>query len=388
MRSQRIRTALVGIGKVGHTHAAALASLSTSDFVAVCHPVAEKAAKFGGRYGARPYTDLVTMLEAERVEMLSICTPHPLHADAIVRSAARGVHTLVEKPLAPDLDGCDRAIAAARRAGVKLGVISQRRLYRPVVRMRDAIEAGAIGTPVLGTLAVLGWRDESYYRSDPWRGRWDSEGGGVLVNQTPHQLDLLQWLMGPIAELFGYWDNLNHPYVEIEDTATAVIRFGSGALGNIVVSNSQKPGLYGQFHLHGSNGASVGVQTEGGSSFIAGVSTATQTPVNDLWTVSGQESLLELWQSQDREFADAHDVMTYYHQIQIADFLDAILEDREPMVNGEEGRKVVEIITAIYRSQRDRAPVRFPLAAEPDRGDYDGRMGYPLFSRGAHEGHS
>ena len=382
---QRIRSALIGVGKIGHTHAAALASLPTSDFVAVCHPVLAKAAQFGSLYGARPYTDLGVMLATERVEMLSICTPHPLHVDAIVQCAARGVHTLVEKPLAPDLDGCDRAIAATRGAGVKLGVISQRRLYQPVVRMRDAIAAGGIGKPVLGTLTVLGWRDESYYRSDPWRGGWDSEGGGVLVNQTPHQLDLLQWMMGPIAELFGYWDNLNHPYVEVEDTATAVIRFTSGAIGNIVVSNSQKPGLYGRLHLHGTNGASVGVQTEGGSSFIAGVSKGVEAPVNDLWTIPGQESLLPTWQSDDRTWAGAHDVMTYYHQLQIADFLDAILEDKEPMVNGEEARKVVEVITAIYRSQRDGAPVRFPIAVESDSGDYDGRIGYPLFSRRAHE---
>jgi predicted dehydrogenase len=375
-----LRTALVGCGKVGDTHARALSSLPASEFAAVCDSATNRAAELARKYGARPYTDLSEMLDQERLDMVSICTPHPLHADGIAECAARGVHTLVEKPLAPDLGSCDRAIASCRRAGVKLGVISQRRLYRPVMRMREAIGAGAIGVPVIAILTVLGWRDEAYYRSDPWRGRWDSEGGGVMVNQTPHQLDLLQWMMGPIEELFGYWDNLNHPYLEVEDTAVAVVRFKSGALGSVVLSNSQKPGLYGRLHIHGANGASVGVQTEAGSPFIAGVTEAAEPPINDLWTVAGEESLLARWQSEDREIASSHDVMTYYHQCQIADFLEAIINDRSPMVDGEEGRKVVEIITAVYRAQRDERPVRFPLAAEVDRADYDGRIGHALWS--------
>jgi UDP-N-acetyl-2-amino-2-deoxyglucuronate dehydrogenase len=380
---ERIRTALIGCGKVGHTHAQTLQSLPGSELVAVCDPVAQRAADFGHQYGARPYADLSEMLDRERPDMVSICTPHPTHADVVVQCAARGVHALVEKPLAADLGSCDRAINAARRAGVKLGVISQRRLYPPVVRMRKAIDEGSIGTPVLAELTVLGWRDEAYYRLDPWRGRWDSEGGGVMVNQTPHQMDLLQWMMGPVDEIFGYWDNLNHPYVEVEDTAVAVIRFKSGALGNVVLSNSQKPGLYGRLHIHGTNGASVGVQTEGGSPFIAGVTEAVEPPINDLWTVPGQESLLAGWQAEDREFAASHDVMTYYHRGQIADFVEAILADRPPMVDGEEGRKVVEIITAIYRAQRDGRPERFPLEAEADRDGYDGRIGHSLLSRKA-----
>jgi predicted dehydrogenase len=247
--------------------------------------------------------------------------------------------------------------------------------------MAQAIDAGKIGQPVLGTLTVMGWRDEAYYLSDDWRGRWDTEGGGVLVNQTPHQLDVLQWLMGPIDELFGYWDNLNHPYIEVEDTALAVIRFRSGGLGQILVSNSQKPGLYGKIHIHGSNGASVGAQTEGGSPFISGVTTEVEPPINDIWSVPGEEDLLPEWQAEDRTTAGQFDVMSYYHQLQIEDFLSAVLEGREPMVNGEEGRKVVEMFTAIYRCQRDGRPIKFPLRAETGGTDYDGRLSYTPLSR-------
>lgn len=375
-----IRTALIGCGKVGHTHAQALQALS--EFVAVCDQDASRVATFAEKYNVKPYTNLKTMLLEADVDLLTVCTPHPSHAESIVIAAEQGVHVLTEKPLAPDLQGCDRSILACRENNVKLGVISQRRLYQPVVRMRQAIDQGKIGSPVLITLTVMGWRSEEYYKMDAWRGKWSSEGGGVLVNQTVHQLDLFQWLMGEIDELFGYWDNLNHPYIEVEDTAIAVVRFKNGGLGQILVSNSQKPGFYGKIHIHGSNGASVGAQTEGGSPFVAGVTTEIEPPINDIWTVPGEEDMLPRWQQEDRQFAQTHDIMNYYHRLQIGDMLNAISEDREPMVNGEEGRKSVEIFTAIYRSQRDRVPVKFPLLAEIDRDDYDGRLSYiPLTHR-------
>jgi UDP-N-acetyl-2-amino-2-deoxyglucuronate dehydrogenase len=377
-----LRAGLVGCGKVGRTHASILASLEGSALVAVCDPVPDRASQFAGRFDAHGYSDVGLMLDSEDLDIISVCTPHPAHASAVVAAAKRGVHVLVEKPLAPTLVECDEAITACEEARVKLGVVSQRRFYEPVIRMRDAIRAGKIGDPVLASLVVLGWRDRSYYESDPWRGTWDGEGGGVMVNQCPHQLDLLQWLLGPIAELFGYWDNLNHPYIPVEDTALAVIRFRSGALATVMLSNSQKPGLYGQLHIHGSNGASIGAQTESGSPFIAGVSSSVEPPVNDLWTIPGEEHLLAQWQEEDRRRAAGQDVTSSYHELQIADFIEAVIQDRPPLIDGREGRKVVEIITAIYRSQRDHAPVVFPLEPEQDRTDLDGRLGYlPLSHR-------
>ena len=376
-----IQTALVGCGKVGHTHAQALKSLPQSSLAAVCDSDPARAAGFARQYGAEPFTDLEKMLVESKAQLVSICTPHPAHPAAIQIAAQCGANVLTEKPLAPDLRGCDSAIAACRENRVRLGVISQRRLYPPVIRMQQAIEQGKIGRPVLTSMVVMGWRSAEYYQMDPWRGKWDTEGGGVMVNQTVHQLDVFQWLMGPVEELFGYWDNFNHPFVEVEDTAVAVVKFKSGALGQILVSNSQKPGFYGKIAIHGSNGASVGVQTEGGSPFVAGVTTAVDPPVNDVWTVPGEESLLPGWQEEDRQFAQAHDIMSYFHRLQIEDMLDAIQEGREPMVSGQEGRKSVELFTAVYRSQREHAPIRFPLAAEPEGEDYDGRLSYVTYSR-------
>jgi UDP-N-acetyl-2-amino-2-deoxyglucuronate dehydrogenase len=276
--------------------------------------------------------------------------------------------------MAASLKDCDAMLAAAQAAGVKLGIISQRRLYSPVQRVKKAIEEGKIGRPSLGMVTMLGWRDAAYYKSDAWRGTWQGEGGGVLVNQSPHQLDLLQWFMGPIDELFGYWGNLNHPYIEVEDTAVAVLRFKNGGVGSIVVSNSQKPGLYGKVHVHGANGSSVGVQTDGGAMFIAGMSSVLEPPINDLWTVPGEESLLAGWQAEDKDLFTKIDATSYYHYLQDRDFLRSILEDRQPLVPGVEGRKVVELSTAIYRSQRDGKPVKFPLDGEQGSEQYDGRL--------------
>jgi len=369
---KKLRTGVIGCGKVSHTHARALSEFEESELIAAYSRSADKAEAFAGQYGATGYTDLDEMLGV--VEAVVVCTPHPFHAAPTVRALEAGVHVLVEKPLAASLQDCDAMIAAAVKSRCRLATVSQRRWYAPVLRVKRAIQEGRIGSPVLGMVAMLGWRDEPYYRSDPWRGSWEMEGGGVLVNQAPHQLDLLLWFMGPIAELYGCWDNLNHPYIEVEDTAIAVVRFTSGALGNIVVSNSQKPGLYGKVHVHGSNGASVGVQTDGGAMFIAGMSPVLEPPQNDLWTVPGEESLMERWKGEDAEFFRTIDATSYYHRLQVEDFLRAVLEDRQPLVTGKEGRKTVELFTGIYRSNRDRRPVQFPLKPEQDREDFDGRL--------------
>jgi predicted dehydrogenase len=352
----------------------ALATLEESRFVAAFDVNEDRAEAFAARYGVRAYTDLEEMLHESDVQMASVCTPHPTHPDVAVACARAGVHSLVEKPMAVDLKGCDRMIGAADQAGTRLGVVSQRRFYEPVQRLKRAIEEGKIGQPVLASVTVLGWRDEAYYRMDPWRGKWETEGGGVLLTQTSHQLDLFQWFMGSIEELFGYWANFNHPYIEVEDTAIALVRFKSGGLGTLLVSNAQNPGLYGKIHVHGSNGATVGVQTDGGSPFVSGVTEAVDPPINDMWTVPGEEYLLSQWQAEDKKNCETLDVMSHYHKLQIRDFLQAIIEDREPAVTGREGRKHVELFTAIYRSQYQGRPVKFPLDAEEGSEYFDGRL--------------
>ena len=358
MPENPLRIAIIGPGKVAHLHAKAVLQTLDTELVAVYGRTYQKAEDFANQYGVRAYSDIHDMVDRENVDLCIVTTPHPAHREPTVAALDAGSHVLVEKPLASSLEDCDAMLEAAHRNGRYVGTISQRRFYAPSMRIRQAIDTGQIGKPVLGMVQMLGWRGEAYYQSDPWRGSWAGEGGGVLVNQAPHQLDLLLWYMGEAEEVFGIWRNLNHPYIEVDDTAVAIVKFKNGGLGNLVVSNSQKPGLYGKVHVHGENGATVGVQTDGGSMFVAGMSGITDPPVNDLWTVPGEEAQLAQFVAEDTAFFNQIDALTYYFGLQIADFRDAIRAGRPPMVTGDNGRQVVALFQAIYESTRTGLPVR------------------------------
>ena len=358
----KMSTAIIGTGKAATMHAKALKNINECEFVAVHSRSIEKARAFASINNINPYSDITSMIGKERIDIVIICTPHPAHKSGAITAFESGSHVLIEKPLASSLEDCDAMIHAAKKNKKKLGVVSQRRFLEPSQRMKKAIDSGKIGKPVLGMVMLLGWRDELYYNSDAWRGNWKEEGGGVLVNQAPHQIDLLQWFMGDeIDEVYGVWRNFNHPSIEVDDTAVAIINFKNGSIGNIVVSNSQKPGLFGKVHIHGSNGASLGVQTDGGAMFIAGVSNVLEPPKNDIWTINGEEHFLAEWQKEDIAFFNTIDPIEYYIRLQDRDFISSVIEDREPMVTARDGRKTVEIFTAIYRSMKTKQPVKWPV---------------------------
>lgn len=357
-----LRSAIIGCGKMAHVHAQALRNIPATTLAAVQSRSGEKAAGFAAQYDAQPYTDITEMIRREKVDIVVICTPHPAHREGALAAFENGAHVLVEKPLAISLADCDAMLAAAAAAGKQLGMISQRRFLPACQRMKAAIDAGKLGTPMLGSVIMYGWRDETYYSSDPWRGKWAEEGGGVLVNQAPHQLDLLQWFMGSeFEEVYGVWNNINHPYIEVDDTALAIIRFKNGALANIMVSNAQRPGIYGKVHIHGSNGATIGVQTDGGSMFLPGRSSIQEPPLNDLWTIAGEEALLPQWNQEDTALFHAVNPVEYFVRLQQQEFIQAVLEQRPPLVSGSEGRKTVELFNAIYRSTQERKPIKWPL---------------------------
>jgi predicted dehydrogenase len=370
--------AILGCGKVAHLHAKAVQNLKNARLAGVWSRTPKTAIMFAAQYGTTFYAEITDLVKREKIDLVIVCTPHPFHLQPVLEAVKAGANILVEKPLASTLEDSDKMIDACKKAGVKLGVISQRRWYEPVKRVKDAIEAGKIGRPVFGTINMLGWRNKNYYDADEWRGTWKMEGGGVLVNQAPHQLDILLWFMGEIDEVFGLWTNLNHPYIEVDDTAVAIVKFKNGGIGNIIVSNSQKPGIYGKVHVHGENGASVGVQTDGGAMFIAGVPGYIEPPLNDIWTIDGEENLLEKWKDADSAHFNSIDPMVYYMERQIEDFLHAIENNTEPLVTGEDGRRTVELFTAIYRSTRDNKPVKFPLQPE-NKEDMDGRLKSELY---------
>jgi UDP-N-acetyl-2-amino-2-deoxyglucuronate dehydrogenase len=355
---------IAGCSRVAYLHAKAIRTIPNARLAGVWNRTKDKAEELAETFGEKSYNDVTSMVRENKTDLVIVCTAHPFHVQPALDAANAGANVLVEKPLASDLKDCDLMIETCRKNKVRLGVISQRRWYEPVKRVKEAIDNGKIGKPVLATINMLGWRDKAYYDSDGWRGSWKSEGGGVLVNQSPHQLDIMLWFMGEVDEVYGIWRNFNHPYIEVEDTAVAIVKFKSGAIGNILVSNSQKPGIFGKVHVHGENGASAGVQTDGGAMFIAGKTGIAEPPVNDLWTIPGEEHLLAGWIKSDTEVFNSCDPTVRYFQYQIEDYLKAMDNGIEPSVTGVDGRRTVELFTGIYRSCRDNAVVRFPLSHE------------------------
>jgi predicted dehydrogenase len=168
--------------------------------------------------------------------------------------------------------------------------------------------------------------------------------------------------MGPFEEIHGFWDNFNHPYIEVEDSAVAAIRFRNGALGSVLVSNSQKPGIYAKVHVHGSSAFSMGVQTDGGAMFIAGMSGVAEPPLNDLWTIEGERDLLDTYRQEDtvffRELEARGAAIVYFFTCQIDDFCGAIRNGRPPAVSGEAGRETVRFIERLLKTGRIGGPSR------------------------------
>jgi predicted dehydrogenase len=355
---EKVRIGLYGYGKAAHLHAQAVRESSRGELVSVCGRNRERRDAFAARWGISSRDTPDEMAAKDRAEAVIVSTPHPQHRDCVIQALTAGAHVLVEKPMALTELQCDDMIAAAARAGKLLSVVCQRRWFPACQRMRAAIDEGKIGRPVLAQITILGWRDKAYYDSDPWRGKWASEGGGILINQAPHQIDLMHWFMGPPAEICGYWDNFNHPYIEVEDSAVAAVRFKNGGIGSVLVSNSQKPGIYAKVHIHGDAAWSVGVQTDGGAMFIAGMSGMTEPPLNDIWTIPGEKELLDRCRAEDEAFFRTIDPTVYFFTKQVDDFCLALQEGRKPLCPGEEGRETVRFIETLLRIGRGRSEER------------------------------
>jgi len=347
--SDKFGLGVVGTGAVAEIHANAVNTLEEIEIVAACDLVEARVKDYVDRHDiTSAYTDVDQILKDSRVRAVLVCTPPTSHCPIAEQAAAAGVHVMVEKPLTLDLRQADTAIAACRSAGIKFAVIYQRRFYDAAQRAHRAIEEGKIGKVILGDCVVKWWRRKEYYLEEPWRGTWDKEGGAVLVNQAIHAIDIYQWLMGPVESVYGLWDNFRHPYIEAEDVAVAALRFKNGALGIIEAALVTNPTLGARITIHGDNGASVGfVEAPEGS-----------IGVNEPWTIPGEEAEAAKFQAEQSRSKGA---WPGYHALQIQEFVQAILEDRDPAVTAEEGRKSVEIVKAIYESARLGAPVKLPL---------------------------
>jgi predicted dehydrogenase len=331
--------AIVGSGMVARYHAQGIAQTPGARLVGVCVSSPERAAQAEAAFGAPATSDYAAILSNPEVGAVCICTPSGLHAAQTIAAARAGKHILVEKPLALTLADADAMIGAAREAGVLLAVALQRRTDPAFAAVRAAIEAGELGRLALGGVTVPYVRPQSYYDQAAWRGTWALDGGGALMNQGVHLVDLLLWFMGDVAEVSARFDTRGRA-IEVEDCVTAALRFTSGALGTLAATTLAAPGFPHRVEVYGERG---GVQIEGET--IA------------RWATLDGGARAEGAAADAGAGASPTEISAVGHTRLIADLVAAVREGRAPLVPGEEGRRSLAAVLAVYESARAGRPV-------------------------------
>lgn len=332
-----INFALIGCGRISDKHASSIASgkVTGSTLVAVCDNQKDRAEKLGTKYGVPFFTDMHEMMEkmGEKIDVVSILTPSGLHAEHTVAMAGYRKHVVVEKPMALSLSDADRMIEACDNAGVRLFVVKQNRYNLPVKKLRGALEEGRFGKLVLGTVRVRWSRNQSYYDQDAWRGTWAYDGG-VFANQASHHIDLLQWMMGDVESVYAKTSTalVN---IETEDTGVVILKFKSGALGIIEATTATRPK-----DLEGS----LSVLGEKGTVEIGGFAVNEMKVWNFVSPVDDDAEVLTKYKN------NPPDVYGFGHAEYLNKVVESIREGRAALVGGLEGRKSLELISAIYES--------------------------------------
>lgn len=339
---------IVGCGMIAKFHARAIADLPDAKLVACYNRTAPKAEALAKEFGGEVYTDFDAMLARKDLDVITICSPSGAHQEPAVAAAKAGKHVIVEKPLDVTLERCDAMISACDKAGVKLATIFPSRFHRSSQLMKQAINEGRFGKLSLGDAYVKWFRTQQYYDSGAWRGTWQFDGGGALMNQAIHSVDLLLWLMGDAVEVSAFTATLAHERIEVEDVATATVRFASGALGVIEATTAAYPGALKKIEIAGSTGMAVLEEED-----IIKWDFAEPKP--------SDEKLREEMLGRTKTGGGAADpaaIGHHAHALLFQDFLDAIAQNRAPMIDGRDGRRSVELILAIYESAKTGKPVK------------------------------
>lgn len=346
---------IVGCGMIAEFHTRAINEIDGARVVAAFSRTPANGQKIvdlaAPKGSCTVYSDYDAFLAHPELEVVCICTPSGAHLDPAVAAARAGKHVVVEKPLEITLPRCDAIIDACDQAGVRLCTIFPSRFSPANLELKQAIDLGRFGRLTLGDTYVKWWRTQQYYDSGGWRGTWDLDGGGALMNQAIHNVDLLAWLMGEVECVSALAATLAHERIEVEDTAVACLRFRNGALGVIEAATSAFPGLLKRTEIHGDRGSARVEQDD-----------------LTLWEfqekVPSDQAILARLAGGTGDKAGASDprgISHAGHRDQLQDFLDAIDAGRAPLVDGREGRRSVEIIRAIYRSAQTGRVVTLPL---------------------------
>ena len=366
MTVEKLRFGILGCGVIGPHHALAIAGLDSAELVAVADVVPELAEGLAGEYDCYPYANLGEMLSSADLDAVCICTPSGMHAQDAITALQAGKDVVIEKPVDVTLEAADRLLGVQRATDRKVAVVSQHRFDAATRAVHENVGRGQFGRLSSGSAEVRWWRSQSYYDSGGWRGTWELDGGGVLINQAIHSIDLLQWLMGPVVEVTAYTGLLAHKRIEVEDTAGAILKFGDGSLGTIVATTAAYPGLTARIAVHGDRGSAV-IDNDELEYFHA----AGEGQEGEAYGVGGSanqaEQIMEQFAQTESGPGAGSDPgsLSMAHRDQIQDFVEAVREGREPSINVEEGRKPLAIISAIYESATTGGPVRI---GEPDPG--------------------
>lgn len=364
--NNELRVGIVGCGAIAGNHAKAYQATDGAVVAGCCDVDPDRAASLAAAAGIETAVDNVAALLDLDLDIVSVCTPHPTHESVVLEAAARGVHVLCEKPIAINVGSARRMIDACENAGVTFGVLFQRRFWPAAQRIRAAIDDGRLGQPVLGHCSVLLHRDPEYYSAAAWRGTWATDGGGVLMTQGIHYIDLLQWFMGPVSGVSARMATFKHgENIEVEDSAVATLTFESGAMATVQASTAVTPSLGAQVRVTGRNGASAGVSEypEGNEGAI------------DLWAVPGEVHHAPAYDDgvdPDVPLSQINAQLAPFHAMQVADFVASVRSGREPAVTGREALKSLEIITAIYESAGSGVPVALDAAGHRIRHGHGG----------------
>ena len=331
-----LHVGLIGAGNISETHARALHAIQNVEVSAVYAPTRAHADRLVALYGGVAYDTLEQMLDRRPLEMAVVGSPSALHADHGIAAARRGLNVLVEKPIDTSTARADALIAEAANAGVALGVIFQDRLKPDVQRAKALIDAGRIGAPILASARVRWYRPPDYYRASRWRGTQALDGGGALMNQAVHTVDLLLWLFGPVRAVSAKTVTRLHA-IEVEDTAVATLEFASGAIGTLEAATSAYPGYSRRLELTGSNGTLI---LDGDDLVAIDLRDATDGERASQRTAATASAASPV-------VADAAP-----HARVFEDFIDAIARGTPPCCDGAGGRRSVALIEAIYEASR------------------------------------
>src|SRR5713101_7950670 len=350
--TDKLRFGIVGCGVIGPIHAQAIASLPDAQLVAVTDINPEKTQRLADEYAVKPYTDLAEMLAGEKLDVVIICTPSGQHGDVACQAMRSGRHVIVEKPMEISHAAIEEMLRVQQESGVKLAVISQHRFDPASLQVHDLVEEQAFGRLVMGNAIIPWWRSQAYYDSGAWRGTWKLDGGGVLMNQSIHSIDLLQWLMGPVRSVYAYTDTLVHR-METEDVAVAVLRFANGALGTISATTGAYPGVSTRIEIYGDKGSAV---IEDDRLSYLHLARDDHEEVGSYGVDPGQR--VHSTATADMSAAQDPAALSFRsHALQIADMIRAIREDGTPLLDGYAARHPVEIILGIYESVRTHKEV-------------------------------